>query len=124
MNSSCKQVIWIPNLRRSLTTLVTFRLDTHLREEIDQQRLEVRSTSRDCLYWFQVYGDEQDQTELVNNEYGRVMSITFSTAGGVGEEQNQEIIDAQIKNNGNNGYIKSNANDAKLVTLNRFIHRN
>ncbi|KAA6353876.1 MAG: hypothetical protein EZS28_050597 [Streblomastix strix] len=54
-------------------------------------RLEIRCNSRWCLYWIQWDGDEQDQTVLVNNGYGRVTSITFSTAGGQGEEQDDEI---------------------------------
>ncbi|KAA6364928.1 MAG: hypothetical protein EZS28_039545 [Streblomastix strix] len=84
-------MIRIPKLLRSLSTLVTFRLGTHLREEIDQQRLEVRSWSKLCLYYIQIYGDEQDQSELINMGYGRVISITYSTAGGNGEEQDDEI---------------------------------
>ncbi|KAA6361288.1 MAG: hypothetical protein EZS28_043186, partial [Streblomastix strix] len=86
-NNTCKQVIHIPKLLKSLTTLVTFRLSTHIDLDVDNQRLKVRSWSSDCLRWIQQLGDEQDQSELVNNGYGRVMSISFSTAGGVGEEQ-------------------------------------
>ncbi|KAA6378818.1 MAG: hypothetical protein EZS28_025655 [Streblomastix strix] len=87
----CKQVIHIPKLLKSLTTLVTFRLSTHIDLDVDNQRLKVRSWNSDCLRWIQQLGDEQDQSELVNNGYGRVMSISFSTAGGVGEEQDEEI---------------------------------
>ncbi|KAA6357771.1 MAG: hypothetical protein EZS28_046702 [Streblomastix strix] len=90
-NNTSKSVIQIPNLLKSLTTLVTFRLDTHLREEIDRQILEVRHQSRECLRFIQVYGDEQVQTELVNNEYGRVISFSYSTSGGKGEERDYEI---------------------------------
>ncbi|KAA6375686.1 MAG: hypothetical protein EZS28_028787, partial [Streblomastix strix] len=32
-----------------------------------------------------------DQQDLVNNEYGRVMFISFCTAGGIGEEHNKKI---------------------------------
>ncbi|KAA6322450.1 MAG: hypothetical protein EZS28_054434 [Streblomastix strix] len=56
-------------------------------------RLEIRCNSRWCLYWIQQFGDEQDQSELVNNGYGRVTSISFCTAGGKGEEQDKEISD-------------------------------
>ncbi|KAA6401957.1 MAG: hypothetical protein EZS28_002522 [Streblomastix strix] len=38
------------------------------------------------------YVDEQDQTELVNVGYGRVMSFSICTAGGVAEEQDAEIF--------------------------------
>ncbi|KAA6319457.1 MAG: hypothetical protein EZS28_054813, partial [Streblomastix strix] len=75
----------------SLIALATFRLGTHLREEKDQQRLKVRHQSRWCLYQIRVYGDEQVQQELVRQGYGRVICISFCTAGGVGEEQNQMI---------------------------------
>ncbi|KAA6362059.1 MAG: hypothetical protein EZS28_042414 [Streblomastix strix] len=90
-NNTSKYVIQIPKLLHSLVALVTFRLGTHLREQIDQQRLEVRYNSRRCLFYIQYYGDQQKQQELVNNGYGRVMSISISTAGGVGEEQDYEI---------------------------------
>ncbi|KAA6377894.1 MAG: hypothetical protein EZS28_026578 [Streblomastix strix] len=111
----------------------------------------------------------EQQTKIVNNGYGRVIYITFSTAEGKGEEQDEEIqnrlqcifsflnelhagnnyqlsfqplpllvrraeeqleeegareeLEAQINNNGIYGHIKSNANDAKVVTLKCFIHR-
>ncbi|KAA6311177.1 MAG: hypothetical protein EZS28_056177, partial [Streblomastix strix] len=90
-NRSSKEVVQIPKLLRSLIALVTFRLGTHLREQTDLLRLNVRRQSRLCLDWIRVYGDAQVQSELVRQGYGRVMSITFSTAGGVGEEQDEEI---------------------------------
>ncbi|KAA6364610.1 MAG: hypothetical protein EZS28_039863, partial [Streblomastix strix] len=93
MKMSSKQVTQIPKLLQSLIALVTFRLGTHLREQTDLLRIEARHQSRHCLYWIRVYGDEQIQKELVNQEYGRVLSITFSTAGGVGEEKDEEIKD-------------------------------
>ncbi|KAA6354004.1 MAG: hypothetical protein EZS28_050469 [Streblomastix strix] len=133
-------------------------------------RLKVRYNSRQCLRQIQIYGDEQDQTVLVKIGYGRVLSISFSTAGGVGEEQDAEIIiwlyyiynflrslhraisyrktsfqplsllvrrteeqmeeegsneeiEAQMENKGDNGHIKKEANEAKTVILNHFIHR-
>ncbi|KAA6380827.1 MAG: hypothetical protein EZS28_023645, partial [Streblomastix strix] len=170
-NNTSKQVIQIPKLLKSLTTLVTFRLGTHIDLDVDNQRLKVRSWSRLCLIYIQYFGDEQDQSELVNKRYGRVTSISFCTAGGQGEERDYEIwngldrisrflrelhygrnvgwqpyfqplplfariieeqmeeeganeeIDTQINNNGDDGYIKRYANDAKEATLNRFIHK-
>ncbi|KAA6354791.1 MAG: hypothetical protein EZS28_049682 [Streblomastix strix] len=152
------------------TELTRFRLGTHLNKEEDRQNLEVRNKCRWCLRYIQECCDEQIQTELVTQGYGRVISITFCTAGGKGEEQDVEIrlglrsifsflrelhagrnngwqpsfqslpllarrseeqieeeganeeIDAQMNNNGDDGYIKSNAKWAKAVTLNRFIN--
>ncbi|KAA6364592.1 MAG: hypothetical protein EZS28_039881, partial [Streblomastix strix] len=49
-------------------------------------------TCRLCLYQIQRFGDEQDQIQLVNIRYGRVICIQFCTAGGVGEEKDKEII--------------------------------
>ncbi|KAA6391462.1 MAG: hypothetical protein EZS28_013013 [Streblomastix strix] len=166
---SRKQVTQIPKLLQSLIALVTFRLGTHLRKEMDLLRLEVRHQSRQCLWNIHFYGDEYVQSELVIIGYGRVMSISFSTAGGIGDEKDEEIsyglyrisrflselhegrnwqpsfqplpllvrmsleqiedeganeeLEAQINNKGVNGRIKGWANDAKAVTLNRFIHR-
>ncbi|KAA6402275.1 MAG: hypothetical protein EZS28_002206, partial [Streblomastix strix] len=88
---SCKQVTQIPKLLHSLIALVTFRLGTHLNEQTDLLRLGVRRQSRYCLYWIRVYGDKQIQKELVNVGFGRMMSISFCTAGGIGEEQDGEI---------------------------------
>ncbi|KAA6378003.1 MAG: hypothetical protein EZS28_026470 [Streblomastix strix] len=90
-NNGCKLVIQIPKLLQSLIALVTFRIGTHLKQEIDLQRIEVRRQSRWCLSSIQVYGDEQIQSELVRQGYGRVMSITLSKAGGIDEEQDEEI---------------------------------
>ncbi|KAA6385367.1 MAG: hypothetical protein EZS28_019108 [Streblomastix strix] len=87
----CKQVIQIPKLLQSLSALSLYKVGTHIDLNVDQQRIEVRKSSRLCLFYIQVYGDEQVQTELVNQEYGRVMSLSFSTAGGKGEEQDEEI---------------------------------
>ncbi|KAA6386643.1 MAG: hypothetical protein EZS28_017827 [Streblomastix strix] len=84
-------MIKIPKLLRSLTALSLYKVGTHVSEDIDQQKLDVQSCSRQCLSSIQVHGDEQDQTELVNIGYGRVTSITFCTAGGIGEELDKEI---------------------------------
>ncbi|KAA6399990.1 MAG: hypothetical protein EZS28_004486 [Streblomastix strix] len=88
---SCKQVIRIPKLLQSLISLSRYKVGTHLREQTDLLRLKVRSWSRDCLRYIQEYCDEQDQTELVNVGYGRMTSIAFCTAGGIGEEHDKEI---------------------------------
>ncbi|KAA6402271.1 MAG: hypothetical protein EZS28_002202 [Streblomastix strix] len=90
-NNGCKLVIQIPKLLQSLISLVTFRLGTHLNEQTDLLRLQVRHWSKWCLWYIQGYGDEQDQSELVNVGYGRVMTLSFCTAGGVGEEKDVEI---------------------------------
>ncbi|KAA6358095.1 MAG: hypothetical protein EZS28_046378, partial [Streblomastix strix] len=96
-NNGCKSVIQIPKFLQSLSALVTFRLGSCLNKEIDRQRLEVRSSSRNCLSRIQVNGDEQIQTVLVDQGYGRVMSISYCTAGGKGEEQDLEILNGLIR---------------------------
>ncbi|KAA6369233.1 MAG: hypothetical protein EZS28_035240 [Streblomastix strix] len=93
---SCKQVTQIPKLLKSLIALVTFRLGTHLSEQTDLLRLNVRYLSRLCLRYIQDYGDAQVHSELVNQGYGRVISISFCTAGGAGEEQDEEIFNGLI----------------------------
>ncbi|KAA6378449.1 MAG: hypothetical protein EZS28_026024, partial [Streblomastix strix] len=90
-NNSSKQVIQIPKLLQSLFELSRYKVETHLREEIDRLRLEVRSFSRKCLYCIQFKGDAQAQSDLVTQGYGRVMSISICTAGGKGEEQDEKI---------------------------------
>ncbi|KAA6392684.1 MAG: hypothetical protein EZS28_011790 [Streblomastix strix] len=91
-NNTSKLVIQIPKLLQSLVALSRFRFDTHLKQELDQQRFTVRNSSRDCLWNIQYYGDEKVQSALVNQGYGRVMSISYCTAGGVGEEKDIEIF--------------------------------
>ncbi|KAA6355086.1 MAG: hypothetical protein EZS28_049387 [Streblomastix strix] len=85
-NKGCKQVIRIPKLLQSLIALVNFRLGTHLNEQTDLLRLNVRRQSRRCLYCIQRNGDAQVHSELVRQGYGRATSISFSAAGGVCEE--------------------------------------
>ncbi|KAA6354628.1 MAG: hypothetical protein EZS28_049845, partial [Streblomastix strix] len=89
--NALKQMIKIPKLLRSLVALVTFRLGTHIDLDVENQRLKVRSWSQRCLRYIQYFGDEQVQSEHVNVEYGRVLSISICTAGGKGEEQDEEI---------------------------------
>ncbi|KAA6403462.1 MAG: hypothetical protein EZS28_001016 [Streblomastix strix] len=87
----CKSLIQIPKLLQSLVALSRFKVGTHIDSDEDRQRVQMRSNSRDCLRLIQFYGDEQAQQELINIGFGKVMSITFSTAGGKGEEQDEEI---------------------------------
>ncbi|KAA6384507.1 MAG: hypothetical protein EZS28_019965 [Streblomastix strix] len=95
-NNTCKQMIQIPKLLQSLIALACYKIRIHFNKDIDRQSLEVRSRSRHCLWYIQFYGDEQVQSELVNIGFGRVMFITFCTAGGVGEEQDVEISNGLI----------------------------
>ncbi|KAA6326500.1 MAG: hypothetical protein EZS28_053944 [Streblomastix strix] len=44
-----------------------------------------------CHRWIQLYGDAKVLSALVKIGYGRMMFITISTAGGIGEEQDLEI---------------------------------
>ncbi|KAA6369607.1 MAG: hypothetical protein EZS28_034866 [Streblomastix strix] len=90
-NNTRQQVIQIPKLLQSISALSRFNIDIHIGQELDQMRFEIRCDCRQCLFWIQQFGDEQDQTEIVTQGYGRVISITFSTAGGKGEEQDKEI---------------------------------
>ncbi|KAA6378871.1 MAG: hypothetical protein EZS28_025604 [Streblomastix strix] len=66
-NNTRKQLIQIPKLLQSLVALSLYK------------------------------DDEQDQTELVNFGYGRVTSISISTAGGIGEEEDLEIYYEQYR---------------------------
>ncbi|KAA6366945.1 MAG: hypothetical protein EZS28_037528 [Streblomastix strix] len=91
-NNTSKFVIQIPKLLQSLVALSRFKVGIHIREEIDLLRLKVRHQSRQCLDRIQQNGDEQIQADLVNIGYGRVMSITYSTAGGISEEQDKDIF--------------------------------
>ncbi|KAA6355489.1 MAG: hypothetical protein EZS28_048984 [Streblomastix strix] len=87
-----KKLIKKPNFLHSLSALSLYKLSYHSKEEEDRLRLNVRYDSRQCLFQIQRDGDEQDFADLVNVEYGRVLSIAFCTSGGVGEEQDDEIF--------------------------------
>ncbi|KAA6372711.1 MAG: hypothetical protein EZS28_031763 [Streblomastix strix] len=91
MNRSCKKVTQIPKLLLSITTLSRFKVGNYVGQVLDLQRLKVRSWSRRCFDQIQVLGDEQDQTDLVNNKNGKMTFISFCTAGGIGEEHDKEI---------------------------------
>ncbi|KAA6376619.1 MAG: hypothetical protein EZS28_027854, partial [Streblomastix strix] len=90
-NQTCNSVTQIPTLLQSLIELTRIRLGTHLNQEEDRLRLEVRRWSRQCLFFIQVYGNAQVQIEIVSYKHGRVISISFCTSGGIGEEQDAEI---------------------------------
>ncbi|KAA6372663.1 MAG: hypothetical protein EZS28_031812 [Streblomastix strix] len=90
-NNAIKIMIKNQNLLQSITLLTIFKLGNHSNQEIDRLRLNVRCYSRQCLSWIQYTGDEQDIADLVNVGYGKVTCISFSTAGGIGEEEDEEI---------------------------------
>ncbi|KAA6359721.1 MAG: hypothetical protein EZS28_044752 [Streblomastix strix] len=92
MNRSCKQVIQIPKFLHSLTVLSSFKLGNHSNQEVDLQRLKVRQWSRECLSRVLNGGDAQEFADLVNVGYGKVICISFSTAGGIGEENDYDIF--------------------------------
>ncbi|KAA6372249.1 MAG: hypothetical protein EZS28_032223 [Streblomastix strix] len=80
------------NLTRSLASLTIFKLGNHSNQEIDRLRLNVRHNSRKCLEWIQNSQYAQDIADVVNVGYGKVNCISFCTAGGIGEENDEEII--------------------------------
>ncbi|KAA6373532.1 MAG: hypothetical protein EZS28_030942 [Streblomastix strix] len=90
-NNAIKQMIKNQNLLRPLASLTMFKLGNHSNQEVDRLRLKVRQKSRWCLGWIPIYGDEQDFADLVNVQYGKVICISLSTAGGIGEENDDEI---------------------------------
>ncbi|KAA6360437.1 MAG: hypothetical protein EZS28_044036 [Streblomastix strix] len=85
------------NLLRPLASLTIFKLNNHSNQEVDWLRFNVRSNSRWCLRWIQHSGDAQEFADLVNVQYGKVFCISFSTAGGIGEEQDLEIYNGLIR---------------------------
>ncbi|KAA6383819.1 MAG: putative cathepsin B1 cysteine protease [Streblomastix strix] len=86
-----KEVIKTPKALHSLSTLSIYKIGTHFSQQNDQQTLQVRSSSRDCLLQIYCRGDASTQTELVNARYAGALVIAISTAGGHGEEQDGEI---------------------------------
>ncbi|KAA6379299.1 MAG: hypothetical protein EZS28_025176 [Streblomastix strix] len=86
-------LIKTPNAINSLSMLTSYKLNTHFNQKYDSQSQEIRNRSRECLKWIQYKGDAKVQSNLVNIGNGRVMSIVISTAGGIGEEQDKEILD-------------------------------
>ncbi|KAA6390580.1 MAG: hypothetical protein EZS28_013895 [Streblomastix strix] len=92
-------MIPIPNLLRPLASLTIFKLGNHSNQELDRLRQNVRSNSRECLSLIHLYGDAYDFADLVNVEYEKVNCISFSNAGGIGEE-----FDLGVRNGLNNIY--------------------
>ncbi|KAA6312355.1 MAG: hypothetical protein EZS28_055940, partial [Streblomastix strix] len=74
----------------SFITLFNYNITNHTKDVEDQYTLAIRQRSKDCLRYIQNSGDAQDFADLVNVGYGKVICISFSTAGGIGEVQNQE----------------------------------
>ncbi|KAA6369505.1 MAG: hypothetical protein EZS28_034968 [Streblomastix strix] len=90
-NNAIKQMIKNHNLLQSITLLTIFKLNNHSNQKVDRLRFNVRHNSRWCLNWIKIYGDAQDFADLVNVGYGKVICISLSTAGGIGEEEDDEI---------------------------------
>ncbi|KAA6354284.1 MAG: hypothetical protein EZS28_050189 [Streblomastix strix] len=87
-----KKLIKKPNFLHSLSALSLYKVGNHSNQEVYRLRLNVRYNSRWCLSWIQIYGDAQNFADLVNVGYGRVLSIAFCKAGGIGEEEDEEIL--------------------------------
>ncbi|KAA6375904.1 MAG: hypothetical protein EZS28_028570 [Streblomastix strix] len=87
-----KKLIKKPNFLHSLSALSLYKVGTHLKEEEERQRNDLRHQSRYCLFQIQRDGDEQDFADLVNVGIGKVLTIAFCTAGGAGEEEDWEIF--------------------------------
>ncbi|KAA6314284.1 MAG: hypothetical protein EZS28_055608, partial [Streblomastix strix] len=96
-NNAIKQMIKNQNLLRPLTSLTIFKLGNHSNQELDQLRFNVRCNSRWCLRWIQISHYTQDFADLVNVQYGKVICISLSTAGGIGEEKDGEIRNVLIR---------------------------
>ncbi|KAA6404364.1 MAG: hypothetical protein EZS28_000099 [Streblomastix strix] len=90
-NNEFKQMIKNQNLLRPLASLTIFKLGKHSNQEVDRLRFNVRQKSRQYLLKIPEYGDAQDFADLVNVGFGKVICISFSTAGGIGEEDDEEI---------------------------------
>ncbi|KAA6364099.1 MAG: hypothetical protein EZS28_040374 [Streblomastix strix] len=90
-NYICQELINKPKALHSLTTLSSYKLYIHFKQEYDQQSLSVRSSSRECLGRIQIFGDLSAYSELVNANYTGVFVIAISTAGSNSVEQDREI---------------------------------
>ncbi|KAA6399843.1 MAG: hypothetical protein EZS28_004628 [Streblomastix strix] len=91
-----KELIQTPNLIRSLAVLACYKHNIHLNEEYNQQTLSIRFNSRNCLSWIHYYGNALNHAQLVNIKYAGMLVIVISTAGGQGEEYDNEINDTLI----------------------------
>ncbi|KAA6394772.1 MAG: hypothetical protein EZS28_009701 [Streblomastix strix] len=91
-NDNIRQtVIKTANFLYSLTTLTMCQLGIHFNQQYDLQAFTIRISSRSCLCSIRSNGDASDHTELANAGYYNALIFAFSTAGGVGEEQDEEI---------------------------------
>ncbi|KAA6381647.1 MAG: hypothetical protein EZS28_022826 [Streblomastix strix] len=84
-------MIQTPNLLHSLILLYRYNFYIHTNKKDDREALLIRNKSGYCLDFIQEYGDESDQSELVNSEYAVVLVLSLSTAGGDGEQDNRGI---------------------------------
>ncbi|KAA6394607.1 MAG: hypothetical protein EZS28_009870 [Streblomastix strix] len=89
--NTAKNVINIPKFFLSLSRLSCYQIGILRNKEQDEQIYAIRHFSRQCLFRIHYYYDAQVQFELVNNKYAEVFTISLSTAGGIGEEQDEEI---------------------------------
>ncbi|KAA6389593.1 MAG: hypothetical protein EZS28_014880 [Streblomastix strix] len=92
-NNNRKVVINTPNALHSLSTLTNYKINIHFSQEMDKQTFKVRHSSRWCLFYIQEQGDASVYSELVKARYVGVLVIAISTAGGTGEEKDDEIRD-------------------------------
>ncbi|KAA6364766.1 MAG: hypothetical protein EZS28_039707, partial [Streblomastix strix] len=73
-----------------------YNINNHINEEKDRQASLIRDGSGQCLGNIQKYGDESIQSELVSSEYAGVSVLQVSTAGGDGEQEDDEIWNGLI----------------------------
>ncbi|KAA6312385.1 MAG: hypothetical protein EZS28_055933 [Streblomastix strix] len=90
-NNQCEQIIQIPNLLLSLTKLYNYKPNIHINNEQDQQSIQIREKSRECLSEIQSQGDEQAQTELINVGLSKALIIRINSAGGTEDQGDKEI---------------------------------
>ncbi|KAA6379694.1 MAG: hypothetical protein EZS28_024779 [Streblomastix strix] len=93
----CKQIINTQNFLNSLIKLTKFKFNNGTNKEEDNQSLQIRNESIECLRSIHRWGDEQAQVELVTNGYPRVLVNIINTAGGIEQEQD-EGIDLGLEN--------------------------
>ncbi|KAA6362762.1 MAG: hypothetical protein EZS28_041711, partial [Streblomastix strix] len=91
-----KQIINTPNFLNSLIKLAEFKFNNDTNKEDDNQSLQIRNKSKQCLDSIHIQGDEQVQVELVTNGYPRVLVSIINTAGGNEQEQDQGIHEGLI----------------------------
>ncbi|KAA6402880.1 MAG: hypothetical protein EZS28_001592 [Streblomastix strix] len=67
------------------------KIEQLIKDKIEEEKEQIRSSSRRCLDNIQSCGDTSVQSELVSIGYARVFTFAFSTASGSGEEEDYEI---------------------------------